>query len=463
MTVGGTVRILKRVLLIDSGAPAIEEEEHIFGSSTLETVHVRGLSQAARALQESEFHAIGFAQDVSDPELTWFESELERTTHVQPLLCLVRAELRQLADRLRARNVSLKSVKNLTPEALAAALGTPGSAPSGNAAEENDWARTLIGGSLALRRVREIIRLVAKRNCTVLISGESGTGKEMVARALHLASSRAGRPMVSVNCAAVPSTLLESEMFGHEKGSFTGAISKRIGRFEEAHKSTIFLDEIGDMPLELQAKILRVLQEREVQRVGGSEVSKVDVRVLAATNRDLGAEMKAGRFRHDLFFRLRVVPLHIPPLREHPEDIPALVEHFLEQTCQREGLPRKVMQQDVVSHLSEQPWPGNVRELEHAIERAVALSGDRETLDLCDFPPFCDLVPLETPSQSLAEFSEDGIDLSQIIGKLEQAIIKQALLKSKGNQARAAQLLHLKRSTLVSKVKAFSDCALSRA
>jgi transcriptional regulator with GAF, ATPase, and Fis domain len=166
-----------------------------------------------------------------------------------------------------------------------------------------------------------------------------------------------------------------------------------VGRFESAHKSTIFLDEIGDMPLELQAKILRVLQEREVQRIGGSDVSKIDVRVVAATNRDLATEIRNGHFRQDLYFRLRVVPLHIPPLRERREDIPPLVNHFLERTCQRENLPLKTVLPDAMSHLSEQPWLGNVRELEHAIERAIALSGDRETLDLCDFSPYCDLLP----------------------------------------------------------------------
>jgi transcriptional regulator with GAF, ATPase, and Fis domain len=334
------------------------------------------------------------------------------------------------------------------------ALDPSSSVPELGVSEENGWAETLIGNSPAMQRVRETIRLVAPRNCTVLITGETGTGKEVVARALHMASRRADHAMVSVNCAAVPSTLLESEMFGHEKGAFTGAIARRSGRFEDAHKSSIFLDEIGDMPMELQAKILRVLQEREVQRIGGSQVSKIDVRVIAATNRYLSTEIKGGRFRHDLFFRLRVVPLHIPALRERPEDIPVLVEHFLETTCRREGLAPRTITADALSHLAEQQWPGNVRELEHAIERAIALSGDRETLNLCDFSPYCDILPIETCGQSPVDFTS-GLDFEQVIGRIERSIIQQALRLAHGNQSQAAQMLRLKRSTLVSKVKTF--------
>jgi transcriptional regulator with GAF, ATPase, and Fis domain len=321
------------------------------------------------------------------------------------------------------------------------------------------WEQILIGQSPAIQHIREVIRLIASRSCTVLITGESGTGKEVVARALHLASDRASRPMVSVNCAAVPGALLESEMFGHAKGAFTGAIGNRIGRFEQAHQSTIFLDEIGDTPLELQAKILRVLQEREIQKVGSSAPAKVDVRVLAATNRDLREEMNSGRFRHDLYFRLRVVPLHIPPLRERPEDVPALVDHLLEKICRRERMGAKRIEPGVVSHLAEQPWPGNVRELEHCIEQAIALSGEREVLDLWDFPPFCEVVPLRPYSGFLEDATSERIDLERTIAKLERALIDRALLRSQGNKARAAEMLGLKRSTLVSKVRALQACA----
>jgi transcriptional regulator with GAF, ATPase, and Fis domain len=247
-------------------------------------------------------------------------------------------------------------------------------------------------------------------------------------------------------------------MFGHARGAFTGAVAQRIGCFEQAHQSTIFLDEIGDIALELQAKILRVLQEKEIQKVGSSAPMKVDVRVLAATNRDLREEMEAGRFRHDLFFRLRVVPLHIPPLRERAEDIPPLVDHFLEKICRREGIARKRVEPGVVAHLAEQPWPGNVRELEHAIERAIAMTGDREVLDLWDFPPFCEVVPLRPPAL-VAEDANETIDLEQTIAKLEKALIGRALQRSRGNKARAAQMLGLKRSTLVSKVRAFQMTA----
>ncbi len=446
----------KRVLAVTSAASPVVKRQLTVScpDEEFEIVTVRGLPQAAKVLRQFPFQAIVLTEDLSEVELTWFQSDLNELAQFPAILCLATEASRDLPGRLEARGIPYSSLVALTSEALTTALDPSAGIDVCEGPEGNVWEDTLIGDSPAMRRVRETIRLVAARNCTVLISGETGTGKEVVARAIHLASRRANRAMVSVNCAAVPSTLLESEMFGHEKGAFTGAITRRAGRFEDAHKSTIFLDEIGDMPLELQAKILRVLQEREVQRIGGSQVSKIDVRVIAATNRELASEIKNGRFRHDLYFRLRVVPLHIPPLRERPEDIPVLVEHFLEETCRRENLAPKVILPDAMSHLSEQLWLGNVRELEHSIERAVALSGDRETLDLCDFSPYCDILPVESPGHSSMDL-RDGIDLEQVIGRLERSIIQQALRLAQGNQSRAAQMLRLKRSTLVSKVKTF--------
>jgi two-component system nitrogen regulation response regulator NtrX len=240
----------------------------------------------------------------------------------------------------------------------------------------------IVGKSYVIRAVIEKIDKVGKTPARVLITGENGTGKELVARAIHLQSARATRPFVEVNCAAIPSELIESELFGHMKGSFTGAIADRAGKFEQAHTGTLFLDEVGDMSHAAQAKVLRVLQDGVVTRIGGSKSIEVDVRVLAATNKALEEEIAGGRFREDLFYRLNVVPIHVPPLRERREDIPLLVQHFLDALTRGEGVPPKSMDQDAVDRLQHLEWPGNVRELRNTIERLLILSsGPRITAD----------------------------------------------------------------------------------
>jgi transcriptional regulator with GAF, ATPase, and Fis domain len=301
--------------------------------------------------------------------------------------------------------------------------------------------------------VANTIRLVGPFKCTVLITGETGTGKEMAARALHAASPRAHQPMIAVNCSAVPESLLEAELFGHVKGAFTGAANQRIGRFEQAHKSTIFLDEIGEMPLELQAKLLRVLQEREFQRLGSSETIKVDVRVIAASNTNLAEMVRQGKFREDLFYRLNVVPLVMPPLRKRTEDIPVLVEHFLAKICGSEDIPEKQVTPRTLERLSNMPWPGNVRQLENAIEKAIALSGHRDTLYPGDFglAESHKLVPAET-SIPLASIMEQ-MDFATAVSQFEKAILEGALAKTGGNKTAAAELLGLKRTTLIMKLR----------
>ena len=306
-----------------------------------------------------------------------------------------------------------------------------------------DQRRNIVGNSGALRHVLHQVEIVAPTDATVLLLGETGTGKELVARAIHDASGRSQRPFIKVNCAAIPSGLLESELFGHERGAFTGAFAQRIGRFELGDSGTLFLDEVGEIPLELQPKLLRVLQEHEFERLGGTRTISVDVRLIAATNRDLPGMVEAGSFRDDLYYRLNVFPIALPSLRERPEDIDALVDHFVGQfAC---GMNRRI---DVIpgetrEALRHHPWPGNVRELENVIQRAVILSsGGRLTL-----PPLRVASP-PRPAHNEAETLE-GIERAYIARVLEETgwVI--------GGPRGAAVRLGLKRTTLQSMLKRF--------
>jgi transcriptional regulator with GAF, ATPase, and Fis domain len=322
------------------------------------------------------------------------------------------------------------------------------------------WRKHVIGESQAMRRVCDIIQLVANKRCTILISGETGTGKEVIARAMHEASPRASRPMIAVNCTAVPETLIEAELFGHAKGAFTGAHTARVGRFEQANKSTLFLDEIGDIPLNFQAKLLRVLQEQEMQRVGSSETVRLDVRVIAASNVDLEAAVAERRFRDDLYYRLNVVPIHLPPLRERREDIPLLVNHLLAKIQQTESGGLKHVSDEALAYLMSLDWPGNIRQLEHALQMGVALSGDRDTLQIRDFSGARSLgkaAAASVTSAPLLELPEGGLDLENAVSRFELSLLNQALAASGGNKARAANLLRIKRTTLLAKMKSLGE------
>lgn len=321
------------------------------------------------------------------------------------------------------------------------------------------WRKLLIGGSQPMREVVETIALVGSRRSTVLITGETGTGKEIAARAIHEASPRAHLPMVTVNCAALPENLLEAELFGHTRGAFTGAVNARTGLFEQAHRSTILLDEIGEMPVQLQAKLLRVLQEREIHRIGSSETIRLDVRVIAASNCDLEAAVAQKRFRQDLFYRLNVVPLRMPALRERLSDIPMLVEHFIRKISELEGTPEKHASADALEFLMGYRWPGNVRQLEHAVESGMALSASRRLLHPSDFRLSREPLLSEIGLLSDLDVPESGIDLVELMGSIEKKLLERALLRSGGNKARAADLLNMKRTTLVSKFKALASCA----
>ncbi len=311
----------------------------------------------------------------------------------------------------------------------------------------------LVGASEPIQQVMEFVQKVADSDSTVMIQGESGTGKELVARMLHFNSFRKDRPLVPVNCGAIPENLLESELFGHEKGAFTGATHSRMGRFELANGGTIFLDEIGEMSLPLQVKLLRVLQEREFERVGGNRTIHVDVRIVAATNQDLETLVEEKRFRKDLFYRLNVIPIVIPPLRERRSDIPLLIDHFLTRFNHSKRTEVSGLAPDARQMLTEYDWPGNIRELENMIERLVVLK-KQGVLSIGDLPEkICRRSSGPELKEQFIRFSEDGINLSREVEQYEKQLIMEALRKANGVTSRAAQLLHLNRTTLVEKLK----------
>ncbi|NJD39728.1 MAG: sigma-54-dependent Fis family transcriptional regulator [Geobacter sp.] len=311
--------------------------------------------------------------------------------------------------------------------------------------------KNIIGNSPAMQRVFERMQRIAKTDSTVMILGESGTGKELVARALHYNGRRKSHPFVAVNCGAIPETLLESELFGHAKGAFTGAVRDKVGKFEAANHGTIFLDEIGTMPMQLQSKLLRVLQEQEVERVGGTKTIKLDVRVISATNADLEEQVRLGSFREDLYYRLNVIPVNLPPLRERREDLLPLVSHFMEKFCRLMGRPVMTIGKSALDALERYRWPGNVRELENLVERLTALT-EHDLIAVDDLPG--EMVEALQPQQGIClELSPDGIDLPGALEELERKLIVKALQMSGNVKARAAILLGLNRTTLVEKMK----------
>jgi two-component system, NtrC family, response regulator AtoC len=314
----------------------------------------------------------------------------------------------------------------------------------------------IIGKSRPMTRLFQLLETVAPTNSTILLTGETGTGKEVAARATHHRGPRRMHRFVALNCSAIPETLLEAELFGHVRGAFTGAVGNRQGRFEQAHKGTLFLDEVGTMSAALQMKLLRALQEREFERVGDSHTTKVDVRVIAATNSDLAAMVESGGFREDLFYRLNVIAVQLPPLRERKDDIPLLVQHFLDtfRAATSRTAPLTVSQ-EAMRRLMAFHWPGNVRQLENAIERAVAFSAGRTQIDLADLPT--DIHPPHQPAvvSPHVALPEEGLDLDRLIGGIERELIQRSLERTGGNKGQAARLLNLKRTTLVEKLKRF--------
>ena len=321
---------------------------------------------------------------------------------------------------------------------------------------------SMAGKSAPMRALFQLIETVAPTSATILISGETGTGKEMVARAIHQTSPRHRERFVAINVSAIPETLLDAELFGHVRGAFTGAVAMRQGRLEQADKGTLFLDEVGTMPMALQMKMLRVLQEREFERIGDTRTVKVDVRIVAATNADLTKMVKEGTFREDLYYRLNVIAVTLAPLRERPEDIPLLVQRFIQKLSeQRAGSAEArsakadvTVSQEAMRRLMSYSWPGNVRQLENAIERALAMLGSRTQIEVTDLPP--DLqVAAEDSSTPTLDLPEQGVDLPALVAQIEKEMIDRALARTDNNKGAAARLLGLKRTTLVEKLKRF--------
>ena len=310
-----------------------------------------------------------------------------------------------------------------------------------------DFSR-IIGKGRKMKELFDFLAQVAPSEATVLILGESGTGKELVANAIHHNSPRTQQPFVKVACAALPETLLESELFGHEKGAFTGAVARREGRFQTAHRGTIFLDEVGEMNPAIQTRLLRVLQERELEPLGSSRSVKVDVRVIAATNKDLGKEIKEGRFREDLFYRLNVIPIHLPPLRERKEDIPALANHFLSLYREKNKKDIKEISPKALDLLIRYDWPGNIRELENCLERAVIVARG-ELIAPIDLPPAMQNLPAGKEDAEI--LFPAGLSLQEA----EKALILKTLEDAGGNRSRAAEILGINRRTLQMKLKEY--------
>jgi DNA-binding NtrC family response regulator len=309
----------------------------------------------------------------------------------------------------------------------------------------------MIGAGPKTRALKERIQLAAPSQGWVLVTGENGSGKELIARAIHENSKRANGPFIKMNCAAVPHDLIESELFGHEKGSFTGASSQRKGKFERADEGTLFLDEVGDMPLAMQAKLLRVLQEGEIERIGGNETLRIDVRIIAATNKDLTKEIAQKTFREDLFYRLNVIPIEAPPLRDRKEDIPELVEHFLRIACRANDQPMRKFSRAALELLAQHDWPGNIRELKNSVERIVILTRGEEISE----PDIRNLLPstIKAASSTSKARYERGKLFKDLVADAEREILSRALEENKGHMTRTAQELGLERSHLYKKLK----------
>lgn len=449
---------MRTVLWVRPGScGAIDEPKCIENSPEYHIIRVDALGSGIEEARSATLDLIVISGTTEESQCEELLSRIRNTFAQVPVLVYEPEALTDEGTRLTSSGTSYFLTHSLTSEIVAQTMESAGGKIRDNRREP--WRKLIVGSSAAILETLEIIRLAADRRSTILIIGETGTGKELAARAIHLASSRSSREMVPVNCAALPEHLLEAELFGHTRGAFTGAMNARPGLFDKAHESTIFLDEIGEMPLALQPKLLRVLQEREFHRLGSSEPVRVNVRVIAASNCDLPEAVAERRFREDLYYRLNVVPLRMPPLRERLTDIPELSDHFLAKVALEEAKPKKSLAPEAIDLLMQYPWPGNVRQLEHTIEAATILSGERATLRASDFNLPAPRVSAKLGPVPALSVPESGLNFEELISTIERQLLESALAKAGGNKARAADLLGMKRTTLISKSKALQVCA----
>jgi DNA-binding NtrC family response regulator len=447
-----------KILLCDDEESLCRSLGRILRAAGHEVVTLNGEAGLLR-LREERFDLI--LTDIRMPEVSGFEILAAARLHAPSTPVIAMSGSAEIPDAVRAMHAGARDflikpfeVRTLE-EAVAAVLKpVPPEEPQTDALAWRDkYAPWLLGDDPAMLPALKLIAQVADTGCTVLITGASGTGKELAARSLHAGSARRDKPFVPVNCAAIPPNLVESELFGHTKGAFTGASSTRLGRFAQADGGTIFLDEIGEMEIGVQAKLLRLIQDGELYPVGEETPTRIDVRILAATNRNLEREVAAGRFRADLFWRLNVIPVELPTLGERAADMPLLVEHFLKHSNERHKRNVQGVEPQAMAVLEAYPWPGNIRELENIIERVVVVKG-KGFITVADLPPQIrtprSLTPKPTPIPGLPE---DGTDLRAMLEAVEERMIGEALERTGGNKNRAAELLGLNRTTLVEKLR----------
>jgi DNA-binding NtrC family response regulator len=455
-----------RILIVDDEphmrrilASTLSLDQHV-------STEAGGLSEARVHLGAEDFDAVFTDQKMGDGEgldVLFAAREADPTLSVVFLTAFATIELAVKSMKEGAFDFVTKPFQ---PEAVRAAAKR--ACERTTLLRENDLLRETVGrlegsseifgNSVAMDKVRDLIARVARTNAPVLILGETGTGKELVARAVHRNSPRSSKPFIALNCAALPPTLLESELFGHERGAFTGADRSRGGLFEAAHEGTLFLDEIGEMPPDAQAKLLRVLTDGQVVRIGSTRPRQVDVRVIAATHRDLQQRMRDGLFREDLYYRLAVVPIPVPPLRDHPEDIPTLCELFLRQASRDLKVPKHDLSPAALKYLMNYSFPGNIRELRNLIERACILSGSKQ-IEVESFPIAESQRNLDTPEggapKNWVDFLPESVQLREFLGEAEKTLIERALKETGGAQAEAARRLGLSRSDLSYKLSKY--------
>jgi len=446
-----------RILIVDDEVDALDLMEELFQKNGYETYTARNGLEALSIIRDHEPDIM--ISDLVMPEMDGMKL-LDVVSKKYPDIAVIMITAHgTIETAVEAMKKGAKDyiLKPLRLDEIVAKVETIAQLKS--LIRENEYLReklakkykfdNIVGKNKKMLELFELVKDVAKTSSTVLIRGESGTGKELIAHAIHFNSDRAKKPFVKVNCAVLAENLLESELFGHVKGAFTGAIKDKLGRFELAHGGTIFLDEIGDISPNMQLKLLRVIQEGEFERVGGTETIKVDVRIIAATNRNLEEAMQKGEFRQDLYYRLNVIPIEVPPLRERRDDIPLLVSHFLEKFNREFNKQIQAVDDEAMKYLQSYHWPGNIRELENLLERAVVLN-KTGILTIKDFPPYV------VQSQEPETFEIDtNRSLNELVDAYEKQIILKALRENNFNKLRTAEKLGIHRSTFMSKLKKY--------